>query len=55
MSKVIDKTTQYAKLVSAGRITAGKLVRLACMRHLDDLKRANAKVTHMNSKQSLQT
>lgn len=43
MSKVIDKTTQYAKLVSAGRITAGKLVRLACMRHLDDLKKSKRK------------
>ena len=32
-----DQTTQYAKDVIAGKITAGKFVKLACQRHLDDL------------------
>lgn len=30
----------YAKAVVTGRVLAGKLVRLACQRHLDDLKNA---------------
>ena len=33
-----DRTTDYAKRVVAGEIVAGKLVRLACARHLEDLK-----------------
>jgi len=32
-----DPTTRYARAVVAGRIVAGKLVRQACARHLDDL------------------
>ena len=32
----MDSTTKYAKLVLAGEIVAGKLVKLACKRHLDD-------------------
>lgn len=36
--KVADRTTQYAEDVLAGRIVAGPLVRLACERHLRDLK-----------------
>ncbi len=35
---IIDETTQYAKDVVAGKIVAGEFVRLACQRHLDDLK-----------------
>ena len=34
------KVTAYAKAVVAGRVVAGRLVRLACQRHLDDLGRA---------------
>ena len=34
------KTTQYAKDVLNGKITASKKVKLACQRHLNDLKRA---------------
>lgn len=34
----IDRTTQYAKKVVAGKILAGRLVRLACQRHLRDLQ-----------------
>lgn len=35
---MIDRTTKYAKDVLAGRIVAGEFVRLACRRHVDDLK-----------------
>lgn len=35
-------TTQYAKDVTAGKILAGRKVKLACRRHLNDLKRADA-------------
>lgn len=37
-----DRTTQYAIDVLEGRIEAGELVKLACQRHLDDLKQAEA-------------
>ena len=30
--------TAYAKAVTGGKITAGRLVKLACARHLEDLK-----------------
>lgn len=33
-----DPTTQYARDVVAGKVVAGKLVRLACERHLRDLE-----------------
>lgn len=33
-----DPTTQYARDVVAGAVLAGRLVRLACERHLEDLK-----------------
>jgi hypothetical protein len=36
-----DRATQYAREVVAGRIVTGRLVRMACQRHLDDLKRAD--------------
>src|SRR5690554_4960859 len=35
-------TTQYAKDVTAGKILAGRKVKLACRRYLNDLKRADA-------------
>jgi phage terminase large subunit-like protein len=37
--KVADPTTAYAQAVVAGKIVAGRPVRLACERHLRDLKR----------------
>src|SRR5689334_16467228 len=37
---MLDPTTRYAKDVTVGRIVAGRLVRLACQRHLDDLSTA---------------
>lgn len=39
--KVSDPVTQYAQDVTAGRSVAGRPVRLACERHLRDLKRAD--------------
>lgn len=38
-----DRTTDYAKAVVAGKIPAGRYLRLACKRHLDDLKRSRRK------------
>ena len=38
-----DKTTKYCKMVLAGEIVAGRLVRLACERHLKDLKKSKNK------------
>lgn len=40
---MIDRTTKYAKEVLAGNIVAGRLVKLACQRHLDDIKRSKSK------------
>lgn len=37
---MIDRVTKYAKDVIEGREIAGKYVRLACQRHLDDLKKS---------------
>lgn len=37
-----DRTTQYAIDVLGGKIAAGKLVKLACKRHLDDLEKAKS-------------
>lgn len=39
----MDRPTKYAREVLAGNIVAGRLVRLACKRHLDDLKKAERK------------
>ncbi len=36
--KALDPVTDYAKKVISGKIVAGRLVRLACQRHLNDLK-----------------
>ena len=38
--ETVDRCTQYAVDVVAGKINAGEYVRLACQRHLDDLERA---------------
>jgi len=40
---VQSPVTAYAEAVAAGRIIAGKLVRLACARHLEDLKTGAAR------------
>ena len=37
-----DRATQYARDVLAGRTTAGKLVKAACKRHLDDIEKSKA-------------
>lgn len=39
----LDPATRYAKDVVAGRYVVGKLLRLACERHLRDLKRSKRK------------
>src|SRR5688572_26750182 len=38
-----DRVTAYAEAVRDGEIVAGRLVRQACLRHLDDLARAAEK------------
>lgn len=38
MAKPLDPVTRYARGVTTGRIVAGDLARLACQRHLDDLR-----------------
>lgn len=43
-TKTRCRTTDYAKRVASGKITAGRLVRLACRRHLADLKRDRRQV-----------
>lgn len=35
---VVDSATDYARRIHAGEILAGRLVRLTCKRHLDDLE-----------------
>jgi phage terminase large subunit-like protein len=37
--RVVDQATAYAKSVTAGKTLAGPYVRLACERHLSDIKR----------------
>jgi phage terminase large subunit-like protein len=39
----VEKANRYAKAVVSGKILACKWVRLACQRHLDDLKRAKTR------------
>ena len=39
-TKTTDRATQYAVEVLAGKIKAGKSVRQACERHINDLKRS---------------
>lgn len=43
-----DQTTDYARRVVSGEIVAGKLVRLACQRHLDDLENGAARGVFWN-------
>jgi phage terminase large subunit-like protein len=49
---VKDQTTQYAKDVVAGKIIAGEFVRLACQRHLDDLKSGKKRGLHWDVEQA---
>ncbi|WP_202818574.1 terminase large subunit [Clostridium botulinum] len=41
---MIDRVTKYAKDVVRGRLIAGKYVKLACQRHLDDLEKSKLAV-----------
>lgn len=43
MANAPDPVTAYAKEVIAGRVVAGRLVKQACARHLDDVAHASAK------------
>jgi len=43
MARALHPVTRYARDVLAGKIVAGPLVRLACERHMRDLKDAKAK------------
>ena len=43
MAPLIDKVTNYATAVVNGDVKCGQLHRLACQRHLDDLKKQNTK------------
>lgn len=43
MKKTADPVTAYARAVVDGKIPSGKLQRLACQRHLDDLRRFASK------------
>jgi phage terminase large subunit-like protein len=43
-----DRTTEYARKVCAGEIVAGRLVRLACSRHLADLDSGPARGLRFN-------
>ena len=43
MATATDKVTKYATAVVNGEVKCGELHRLACQRHLDDLKKQNTK------------
>ena len=43
MATATDKVTKYATAVVNGEVKCGQLHRLACQRHLDDLKKQNTK------------
>ena len=43
MPRVVDKVTQYATAVVQGKVKCGNLHRLACQRHLNDLKKQRTK------------
>ena len=43
MATVTDKVTRYATAVANGEVKCGQLHRLACQRHLDDLKKQRTK------------
>jgi phage terminase large subunit-like protein len=43
MARKVDRVTKYATSVVNGKVKCGQLHRLACQRHLDDLKKQNTK------------
>ena len=43
MAALVDKVTKYANAVVNGEVRCGQLHRLACQRHLDDLKKQRTK------------
>lgn len=48
-----DPVREYAKAVVAGKVVAGQLVKLACQRHLDDLKTAKKRKLRWNLDEAL--
>lgn len=48
-----DRATDYAREVKAGRVVAGPLVRLACKRHLEDLKRKEVRWDREKSERAI--
>jgi hypothetical protein len=51
----IDPVGAYARAVVAGKVLAARLVRLACQRHLDDLRTAKARHLHWDAKAAART
>jgi phage terminase large subunit-like protein len=45
-----DPVTAYARAVTSGKQLAGRLVPLACQRHLDDLETGTARRIHFDAK-----
>lgn len=50
-----DATTDYAERVVSGEILAGKWVRAACQRHLDDLEHGHERGLHFDTEQARKT
>jgi phage terminase large subunit-like protein len=46
------RTEAYARAVVAGEIVAGRLVRLACQRHLDDLEHGHERGLHFDAEEA---
>ena len=51
--EIEDPTTEYAEKVLAGEIVAGRLVRLACKRHLQDLEDGRARGIEFDRRSAL--
>lgn len=52
-SSATDQTTAYAKNVVAGKVVAGELARLACERHLRDLKRKDIRFSVKDAERAI--
>lgn len=48
-----DRATDYARSVVSGKTVAGKLVRIACQRHLDDMRRTDMSWNAAKSEKAL--
>lgn len=52
MTSSLDRTTEYASKVISGEIIAGRYVRAACKRHLDDLKNGHKRGLYFDVEQA---